>query len=49
MTIMELTDGEEKKYQVTRRFPALLVSETKLFWTKKEAKKQFDEWLRAAL
>ena len=49
ITIMELRNGVEKKYEVTRRFPSLAVSETKLFRTREEARKQFDEWLGVTL
>lgn len=46
VSIIELIRKDEvKKYKVTRRIPELLVSETKIFDTKEEAKKQFDEWL----
>ncbi|MBI4154755.1 hypothetical protein HY498_01575 [Candidatus Woesearchaeota archaeon] len=34
-----------KMYKVTRRIPELTVSETRMFKTKKEARKQFNEWL----
>ena len=44
VSIMELKDNG-KKFKVTRRIPELSVSETKLFRTKKKAKKQFDDWL----
>ena len=44
VSIMELKENG-KKFKVTRRIPELSVSETKLFKTKKKAKKQFDEWL----
>jgi len=33
------------RFKVTRRVPYLSVSETKIFESKEEAKKQFDEWL----
>tara|TARA_Y100000034_G_C6833279_1_gene376330 strand:- start:46 stop:177 length:132 start_codon:yes stop_codon:yes gene_type:complete len=33
-------------YKVTRRLPELDVAETKIFPTKKDAKKQFEEWSR---
>lgn len=44
VSIMELKDNG-RKFKVTRRIPELYVSETKLFRTKKKAKKQFDDWL----
>jgi len=33
------------KFKVTRRLPEMSVAETKVFDTKEEAKKQFDEWI----
>lgn len=46
VSIIELHDSISKKYKVTRRFPALKVSETKFFGTKEEAEIQFNEWLK---
>jgi len=43
VSLMEL---ENNSFKVTRRFPALLIAETKIFKTKEEAKEQFEEWLR---
>ena len=34
-----------EKNKVTRRLPELSVAETKMFSSKEEAKKQFNEWL----
>jgi hypothetical protein len=45
VSVIELKTKTAKKYKVTRRIPELNVSETRFFKTKKEAKKQFDEWL----
>ncbi|MBU0929534.1 MAG: hypothetical protein KJ623_00490 [Nanoarchaeota archaeon] len=45
VSIIELKDDIGIKFKVTRRIPKLSVSETKMFKTKEEAKKQFDEWL----
>ena len=45
VSIIELQENGEKKFKVTRRVPALSVSETKIFDNLKRAKKQFDEWL----
>ena len=45
ISIVELKNHIGKKYKVTRRCPELYVAETKIFRTKKQAKKQFDEWL----
>ncbi len=46
VSMMEISDGDESKFKVTRQVPALYVAETKMFETKEEAKKQFDLWLR---
>ncbi len=46
VSIVELRTNGGKKFKVTRRIPELSVAETKLFRTKREAKKQFDEWLK---
>jgi len=43
--ITEFENGAGKKYKVTKRMPELSVAETKIFKTKEEAMKQFDEWL----
>jgi len=45
VSIIELQENGKKKFKVTRRVPYLSVSETKVFESKEEAKKQFDEWL----
>lgn len=44
--IIEVEDQFGKKYKVTRRLPDLSVAETKVFRSKEEAKKQFEEWLK---
>ena len=44
VTIIELKNSV-KRYKVTRRIPDLSISETLVFSSKEEAKKQFDEWL----
>jgi len=46
VSIVELQENGKKKFKVTKRIPALSVSDTKVFDSKEEAKKQFDEWLR---
>ena len=46
VSIMEIQNHKGRKYKVTRRLPELTVAETKIFTTKKKAKKQFDEWLK---
>ena len=45
ISIIELTNHKARKYKVTRRLPEFSVAETKMFMSKKKAKKQFDEWL----
>jgi hypothetical protein len=45
ISIIELQNSKGKKYKVTRRLPELLVSETRVFSSKKKAKQLFDEWL----
>jgi len=46
ISIIEVEDHIEKRYKVTRRLPEFSVAETKVFKSKEEAKKQFDEWLQ---
>lgn len=46
VSFIELIDDEGKKFKVTRRIPELNVAETKIFISKEEARKQFEEWLR---
>lgn len=46
VSIIELKNNGDKKFKVTRRIPELSIAETKFFRTKKEAKKQFDGWLK---
>lgn len=45
ISFLEIEDDTGKKYKVTKRVPDLSVAETKVFKSKKEAKKQFEEWL----
>lgn len=45
ISIIGIVDNEENKYKVTRRYPNLSIAETKIFKSKEEAKKQFEEWL----
>ena len=45
VSIIEFQENGRKKFKVTKRIPSLFVSETKIFESKEEAKKQFDEWL----
>ena len=46
VSIVELENSVGKKYKVTRKISDLSVSETEVFRSKEEAKKQFDEWLK---
>jgi len=41
--IIEFENHDGKKYKVTRRLPNMSVAETKVFKSKEEAKKQFEE------
>ena len=45
VSIMEIQEGRNLKYKVTRRIAQLSVAETKIFQSKEEAKKQFELWL----
>jgi len=45
VSIMELKTNKSKKFKVTRRHSDISVAETKFFKSKKEAIKQFNEWL----
>ena len=44
ISIIELENSIGKKYKVTRRLPGLSISETKIFRSKKSAKKKLNEW-----
>ncbi len=46
ISFTELQNHSGKKFKVTRRLPNLSVAETKVFRSKKKAKKQFDDWLK---
>ena len=46
VSIIEIENHIGKKYKVTRRIPDMSVAETKVFRSKQDAKKQFDEWLK---
>ena len=45
ISIIELENNKGRKFKVTRRMPDMAVAETKVFRSKEEAKKQFDDWL----
>jgi len=42
---MKIQDEFGIKFKVTRRLTEMSVAETRIFDTKEEAKKQFEEWL----
>lgn len=46
ISILEFENSDGKKYKVTKRLPNLLVAETKIFKSKEEAVKQFNDWLK---
>mgnify|MGYP001559070070 CR=1 FL=1 len=46
VSLPQLKDGSSKKFKVTRRLPELAVAETKVFASKRRAKKQFHDWLK---
>lgn len=46
VSISEFQNHTGKKFKVTRRLPEMSVAETKVFTTKKKAKRLFDEWIR---
>jgi len=46
ISFIELQNYAGKRFKVTRRIADLPVAETKLFKSKKSAKKQFDDWLK---
>ncbi len=45
VSFIELNEGGKKLFKVTRRFAGLSVSETKVFTSKEDALRQFNEWL----
>lgn len=45
LSILEFSEDGQLKYKVTRRLPTLALAETKIFNSKEEAIKQFNEWL----
>jgi hypothetical protein len=46
VTIKELEGDLGTMYKVTRRMPAISVAETRIFYTKELALKQFMSWLK---
>ncbi|MBI2145370.1 hypothetical protein HYU18_03550 [Candidatus Woesearchaeota archaeon] len=45
LSFAELENTIGKLFKVTRRLPDMSVAETKMFRSKEEAVKQFNEWL----
>ena len=45
ISIIEVREDGKAIFKVTRRIPSMSVSETKVFESKEEARRQFDEWL----
>jgi hypothetical protein len=46
VTILEFNDEGKSWFKVTRRYPDMSIAETRIFLSKAQAKKQFEEWLR---
>ncbi|HLC80764.1 MAG TPA: hypothetical protein VJG31_03245 [Candidatus Nanoarchaeia archaeon] len=46
VSIMRLENSAGIKFKVTRKMPTLYIAETRMFTSKEEAKRQFDEWLK---
>ena len=46
ISFIELRNHKGKKFKVTKRIPSLSMAETKVFRSKKRAKKKLNEWLR---
>lgn len=46
VSISEYEMPTGKEWKVTRRLPEMAVAETKVFTSKEEAIKQYEEWLR---
>lgn len=46
ITIMEIKNSKNR-YKLTKRFPEYKISETKVFESKEQAVKQFNEWIEA--
>ena len=46
VSISEFQNRIGKKFKVTRRLSEMSVAETKIFRSKKRAKKKFDDWLK---
>ncbi|MBT4540256.1 hypothetical protein HOC35_01965 [Candidatus Woesearchaeota archaeon] len=46
ISIIQLVNHIGEKFKVTKRVPEMSVSETKVFRSKQEAIKQFEDWLK---
>jgi len=46
VSIRKFQNKNGAKFKVTRRLPEMSVAETKLFSSKKKAKRLFDDWLK---
>ena len=46
VSIIEFEVGRGKRWKVTRRIPRMSVAETKVFTSKEEALRQYQEWLQ---
>lgn len=46
VSLIEFENKTGKKFKVTRRLPGLSLAETRVFRSKKKAKKKLDEWLK---
>ena len=45
VSFAEIENRRGKLFKVTRRLPAMAVAETKVFRSKEQALRQFNEWL----
>ena len=46
ISFIELKNNVGREFKVTRKIPDLSIAETKVFRSKKRAKKKFDAWLK---
>ena len=46
VSISEFETGKGSQWKVTRRLPGMAVAETKVFSSKEEAMRQYEEWLQ---
>ena len=45
VSMIELRNGNQIRYKVTRRLPEMKIAETKVFLSKEDAMRQLEEWL----